>query len=372
MSRLLFQGPITDFIDFYSLYLPQRDLPTRLDPNYQTYPSPLAHPSSFSIYPPAMKVLGSVKYYLNLFHLSLIYQVKDFFQTSTLHGIRYISESDRPFAERFMWFLFTATGMVSALVIIASLWEKFQTNPTITGLDTNFQTTKMVFPTVLICPLEAFDDQAVTDVAFNHLSGGDSDTSPEYEELLRQMMSLSVKNLEEFYATVRNITSTQEESPNISTVKLRDLMFLVAVKCRDVFQICNFKETSLDCCEVFQPIFTEMGFCYGVNLKYIYKGEGPADKFLEKNDKMLEIMETDKKWSLLVYPRLTSKIYIHSQLEVPSLEMASPGVTWNTDHSIDILVTLKETITTEDTKQLSAGWVQGGEEKEELSVDSQN
>lgn len=32
-----------------------------------------------------------------------------------------------------MWFCFTSIGAVTALVIIMSLWEKFQTNPTITG-----------------------------------------------------------------------------------------------------------------------------------------------------------------------------------------------------------------------------------------------
>lgn len=34
---------------------------------------------------------------------------------------------------RFMWFCFTSIAAVTALVIIMSLWEKFQTNPTITG-----------------------------------------------------------------------------------------------------------------------------------------------------------------------------------------------------------------------------------------------
>lgn len=32
-----------------------------------------------------------------------------------------------------MWFCFVAIGFVAAFVIIVSLWEKFQTNPTITG-----------------------------------------------------------------------------------------------------------------------------------------------------------------------------------------------------------------------------------------------
>lgn len=94
-----------------------------------------------------------------LFQTSLLYQTREFFNNSTLHGVRYIAETGRPFGERyekyvvtcrqtfgtignssfvysfrFMWFCFTGTGTVAALIIIVSLWEKFQTNPTITGI----------------------------------------------------------------------------------------------------------------------------------------------------------------------------------------------------------------------------------------------
>lgn len=296
---------------------------------------------------------SSVKYYLNLFHLSLLYQVKEFFQSSTLHGVKYIAETDRPFAERFMWFIFTATGTISALVIIASLWEKFQINPTITGLDTNFQTTTLVFPTVLICPTETFDDQQVVELASNLFKGHEADGAGEYyEDILRDLMGLSMDNVEQFYNTVKNLTTTPLEDRN-----LRDLMVMLRVKCQDVFQFCNFKEEDLNCCDNFQPMWTEMGFCYGLNTKYVYSGgeNAGAVELLQKNENMIDLLETDKKWALVVYPKLTSKIYIHSQLEVSSLEMDTPAVTWNTDHSIDILVTIKETITTEDTKQLSVG-----------------
>lgn len=70
---------------------------------------------------------------LRLFRTSFVYQTKEFFNNSTLHGVRYIAEAERPFGERMMWFCFTTIGFISALVIIVSLWEKFQTNPTITG-----------------------------------------------------------------------------------------------------------------------------------------------------------------------------------------------------------------------------------------------
>lgn len=69
-----------------------------------------------------------------LLKTSLKYQVKEFFDNSTLHGIRYVAEKDRPFFEKFMWFCLVSIGGIAAFVIIGSLWEKFQTNPTLTGM----------------------------------------------------------------------------------------------------------------------------------------------------------------------------------------------------------------------------------------------
>lgn len=69
-----------------------------------------------------------------LLKTSLKYQTKEFFYSSTLHGVRYIAEKGRPFNEKFMWFCLVSVGAVAAFVIIGSLWEKFQTNPTITGM----------------------------------------------------------------------------------------------------------------------------------------------------------------------------------------------------------------------------------------------
>lgn len=42
---------------------------------------------------------------LNLFWTSILYQTKEFFNNSTLHGVRYIAEEGRPFGERFNIFL---------------------------------------------------------------------------------------------------------------------------------------------------------------------------------------------------------------------------------------------------------------------------
>jgi Amiloride-sensitive sodium channel len=75
--------------------------------------------------------------FLKLTPTNFGHQTKEFFSNSTLHGVRYIAEKGLSFGENFMWFSCVAIGAVAAFIIIASLWEKFQTNPTITGKSHN-------------------------------------------------------------------------------------------------------------------------------------------------------------------------------------------------------------------------------------------
>lgn len=53
---------------------------------------------------------------------------------------------------RLIWFICVMVGAISTMVIIVSLWEKFQTNPTITGLDTDFHNWDIPYPSVTLCP----------------------------------------------------------------------------------------------------------------------------------------------------------------------------------------------------------------------------
>lgn len=64
---------------------------------------------------------------------------------------------------RFMWFCLTAIGFVVSLIIIASLWEKFQTNPTITGLDTDFHNWEVPFPAVTLCQNNPANESVIQD-----------------------------------------------------------------------------------------------------------------------------------------------------------------------------------------------------------------
>lgn len=223
---------------------------------------------------------------------NLSHQTKEFFSNSTLHGVRYIAEKGRPFGEKFMWFCCVAVGAVAAFVIIGSLWEKFQTNPTITGivgvwkfhyatlfiarlsssplmddlgLDTDFHNQELEFPTVSICPVEPFDAEKVNETVYRTLVDYE-DAFGELVPLVELLPALSYENMDEAYEIFRGITVKLD---SVHKTSLRKLAFKVAMKCEDLLYKCFFRGEEIPCCEYFQPIYTERGFCYSFNARYI-------------------------------------------------------------------------------------------------------
>lgn len=68
-----------------------------------------------------------------------------------------------------MWFACVVVGTVATTVVIFNLWEKFQTNPTITGLDTNFHNFDVPFPSITVCLEEPTTTEKIEDYIFQKL-----------------------------------------------------------------------------------------------------------------------------------------------------------------------------------------------------------
>lgn len=68
-----------------------------------------------------------------------------------------------------MWFVFVAAGFGAAIYIIQVLYERYQTNPTITGLDTDSNSQLLTFPTVMLCPYDSFDVDVVNQLSETEL-----------------------------------------------------------------------------------------------------------------------------------------------------------------------------------------------------------
>ncbi|XP_028179101.1 pickpocket protein 28-like [Ostrinia furnacalis] len=250
---------------------------------------------------------------LSLLATSLRHQTTEFFNNSTLHGVRYIAEKERPFCEKFMWFSFTAVGAVTTCIIIVSLWEKFQTNPTITGLDTDFHNWDVPFPAVTLCDVNPVDDELL-------------------QEYIESIMTL-----------IRALRTPSCLNGG-----------WIVRRCDSLFYDCEWKGDSEECCDLLVPVFTEMGFCYAFNSRHAEKTwpwqtQPQPDQFAEAF-----IHETDAKWSFLFNSYrndTTIEVYIHSTEEAAGLEQSAQH-SW--DRRVEkVSFSVKHTYTTEDARQLS-------------------
>jgi amiloride-sensitive sodium channel len=183
-----------------------------------------------------------------------------------LYFSNFSQAENRPFLEKLMWFCFVLTGALSAIVIIFSLWEKFQKNPTITGLDTDFHNQEVTFPTVMVCPVLPYDENATKDLALAWLSQWqrDSNDTAEIESFLKDLSKLSYSKMYLMDQYDNEMLADTGFAPN----ELRKIIFIIAKKCNNTFAMCKYKDEEITCCDFFKPVFTENGFCFSFNSRY--------------------------------------------------------------------------------------------------------
>ncbi|XP_017777841.1 PREDICTED: sodium channel protein Nach-like [Nicrophorus vespilloides] len=293
------------------------------------------------------KVRKSTSNY-KLLKTSWEHQGRIFFEQSTLHGVRYIAETGRPLIEKFLWFMCVGIGATATVVIIISLWEKFQTNPTITGLDTDFHTWDVPFPAVTICQSVPSNESIIDDFIQRFSDMKDVDDKEKLKDFIVKLTQLS-------YTTINSFKDYTESHYLAEDVNLKAFVFKLMNPCDDILTECMFKSRSYNCCENFFPVFTESGYCYSFNSRH-YELKSPWSDDENPPFEMKYIKETDSKWSLKmsvadVDPLYNYSIYIHNSDEIPGIE-SKPQHIW--DYRVDkIMFSVKQTYTTEDAKQLS-------------------
>lgn len=116
-----------------------------------------------------------------------------------------------------------------------------------------------------ICPVDAFDVEKLNETAYRTLAE-DKDNYEEYVLLLEMLPKFSYENLDMMYEIVLNMTVNLEP---VYQTTLRQLVFKVAMKCDDLFYACSYRGEEIPCCDYFTPLYSERGFCYSFNARYI-------------------------------------------------------------------------------------------------------
>ncbi|CAH1155369.1 unnamed protein product [Phaedon cochleariae] len=246
---------------------------------------------------------------------------------------------------RFLWFNCVAIGAVATSVIIFSLWDKFQTNPTITGLDTDFHNWEVPFPAITLCQEEPTSNQKIEEyIQKQSVRNGSDDNQIEFFKDLTKLSYDSWARFTTKYSTQGYIDFN---------TNLKDLVFNLTYKCEETFESCTWKSYPYNCCEGFFPVFTENGFCYTFNSRH-YERKIPGTESELPDFGMHYIQETDMKWSLKFKVKSMDSyfpIYILNSEEVAGIDTQAQHV-W--DFSMEsMMFSVKQTYTTQDTAQLS-------------------
>lgn len=142
------------------------------------------------------------------------------------------------------------------------------------------------------------------------------------------------------------------------------------ILCNETFDTCKYRDEAITCCDHFHPVYSEHGFCFAFNPQFIDEANSEWDRrrdwfdaffdsfdfswFRTYNQNFHELFETDKKWALFFAPKREAQIFVHSHLENFGWDFR-PHVIWQPDFAAELLISMKQTYTTEDARQLSIG-----------------
>ncbi|KAK2577458.1 hypothetical protein KPH14_003562 [Odynerus spinipes] len=82
---------------------------------------------------------------------SLKTRSREYILENSLHGVPYFADPTRPLCERGVWFVLTMASVGATIFTIITIWNKFQEEPTVTGLDTEVSDVEITFPQVFVC-----------------------------------------------------------------------------------------------------------------------------------------------------------------------------------------------------------------------------
>ncbi|XP_039296686.1 sodium channel protein Nach isoform X2 [Nilaparvata lugens] len=225
--------------------------------------------------------------------------IKEYFSSSTLHGLHFIADDDQHWSERVFWTICCLLSWLGSALLIQSSWDNFQNNAISFVVETTYLDIDTSFPSISICE-EDTQMIRVYDFAVK-MFGVDHDCN--LDEVIKEIAYFRGTSyyMKEFCFS-GDIDCPKE---NYSSIANR-----VRSKCNDIFQLCKWRDEEFNCCEYFMAINTEYGVCYTLS---------PKNERRRKGQKILNMISNSKLGlaSLYMETKVTTKIYLHSEDDIP-------------------------------------------------------
>ncbi|XP_033190867.1 pickpocket protein 28 [Bombus vancouverensis nearcticus] len=180
--------------------------------------------------------------------------MKQYCTNSTLHGLRYIGDSNLSIVERIFWVISFTLAVLTAAYYIWFLYRKWVSTPIIIALSPeSVSLDQFPFPSVTICNMNNVKKSEA--VRIN--AGNDIRKKLLLEDMCR-LESMSPRSFNESTITWDNV--------------LR-FMINVSQSCTDMLHLCKWHGNVTDCEKIFNPTMTDEGMCCNFNSvdrKYLF------------------------------------------------------------------------------------------------------
>ncbi len=189
---------------------------------------------------------------------------REYGESTSLHGLKYIVELNQSRFERFIWILIVSAALAFGIFLTIRILNKLDSSPIITTLDdTNVPLNGIPFPAVTICP----NYQGIKKKIINEIC---TDPPVENATILSGLLFLTVgpllniPNIYEYADAIDVDLYELEQSFNITRI----VKFLkkVSPRCKDYILKCKWQGKTVDCAKVFSLTSTDVGFCCSFNI----------------------------------------------------------------------------------------------------------
>ena len=130
--------------------------------------------------------------------------VKNFFESSTIHGLSYISSTKKLI--RLFWILIVIAGFTGAGVLIYHSFQAWNESPVTTSIET-LPIAKIAFPKVTVCPPK----NTLTNLNYDLVTAENMTIDNETRKDL-VFLALKLANGEKFREIMKNLSMLEEEN----------------------------------------------------------------------------------------------------------------------------------------------------------------
>ncbi|XP_029036825.2 pickpocket protein 28-like [Osmia bicornis bicornis] len=191
---------------------------------------------------------------LRLKHLDVKNTIKQYCTNSSLHGLRYIGDSNLTILERVFWVISFSLAFLTAAYYIWFLYRKWVSTPIIISLSPeSVSLSEFPFPSVTVCNM----NNAKKSEAARINAGNDA----------RKKILLDDR------CNFDHNTSLNLDDSAINWNNMLHFMINVSQSCTEMLHLCKWHGNLTDCEKIFNPTMTDEGICCNFNSvhrKYLF------------------------------------------------------------------------------------------------------